>query len=86
MKFPKHKPIRLKGKALKALRESAYQRDLGRCVKCDKPLPLYGDIFTRAHLSHIKSRGAGGGDTLENTQIKCYQCHIVKEHCKGGVK
>ncbi len=82
---PKHKAIRLHGKAYAELKRKVWIRDGGRCVTCNAKVPLKDwdgqfDRFTCAHLSHIKSRGAGGDDTPENTQIKCYSCHIGKEH------
>lgn len=76
----KQKTIRLKDKALTELRIKAYTRDGEMCVECQKWLPLEGDIYTRAHMAHKKSRGAGGGDTLDNVEIRCYDCHILKQH------
>ena len=34
-------------------------------------------------MAHIKSRGAGGEDAMENTVWKCPYCHIFLEHTKG---
>ena len=77
--------IRLSGQALEDLRRRVYRRDRGCCTweGCGKPLPLYGSIFTRAHLAHIVSRGAGGSDTAENTRILCPSHHLIAEHTKG---
>lgn len=77
--------IRLSGLALERLRERVYRRDGGRCQwkGCGEILPLYGSVFTRAHLAHIQGRGAGGSDTAENTRILCYTHHIEIEHTKG---
>jgi len=80
---PKHKTTRLKGKELEALRFAVWERDGHRCVTCGRPVPLNGNVFERAHLAHIRSRGAGGEDTPENTRIKCFHCHIIQEHGKG---
>lgn len=77
---PKNKAKRLRGKDLEDLRRDVYDRDGGRCVDCGQWVPLNGDVFTRAHLAHIISRGAGGSDIMENTQIKCPFCHLQKEH------
>lgn len=77
--------IRLSGDALEQLREQRYAIDRGRCTwkGCGICLPLHGDVFTRAHLAHIKSRGASGSDTIENTRIRCFHHHIEVEHTKG---
>ena len=94
---PDPKPIRikLKGKAYTELKRKVYYRDKGRCQgpskipekkKCYKWLPLTENgvfnEFTCAHLSHIKSRGSGGDDTEENTEILCFNCHRAYEDGK----
>jgi 5-methylcytosine-specific restriction endonuclease McrA len=80
---PKPKTVRLKGKAYTQFRIDLYNFYNGRCVDCDRWVPLYDngyfDPFICAHVSHIKSRGAGGGDTFDNCTIKCFECHR-KEH------
>jgi len=76
----KIKPIRLKGAAMSALRREVYERDGGCCVVCGRWVPLEGGLWERAHLAHIKSRGAGGGDVIDNVQIKCAECHLNREH------
>ena len=77
--------VRLSGAALEALRDRVYERDRGCCQweGCGKLLPKYGSVFTRAHLAHIVSRGAGGSDTAENTRILCPPHHLIDEHSKG---
>jgi 5-methylcytosine-specific restriction endonuclease McrA len=42
-------------------------RDRGRCEKCG--------VACRPHPHHVKSRGAGGGDTRENLISLCPPCH-----------
>lgn len=79
MQFPKPKRIRLKGKAMEALRVEVFARDKGICQNCGKYVSWYN-----GHLTHIKSRGAGGDDSMENCLWKCPDCHIRIEH--GGVK
>lgn len=76
--IPKPKTVRLKGKAMEQLRWQVYRRANGFCETCGKWVG-----FADGHLSHIKSRGAGGGDTLENTRWKCVECHSGLEHTKG---
>ena len=82
---PKNKPIRLKGKAYTKFRLEVCEAHHWRCDKCHlftPPVDRDGvfDVFTCGHVSHIKSRGAGGGDTLDNVGWECYDCHIVKKH------
>ena len=74
--------VRLHGSALENLRKERYELDKGRCTKCDAPLPLDGPLTVRAHLAHVRNKRMWG-DTLENTRIKCYHCHIELEHQKG---
>jgi 5-methylcytosine-specific restriction endonuclease McrA len=45
-------------------------RRSGRCVVCRK---LFPDGMIS--VSHIKSRGAGGGDTDNNCEPMCFWCH-----------
>ena len=85
---PDPKPIRikLKGKAYTELKRKVYYRDKGKCQHCGKFLPLNingrFDPYFCAHLSHIKSRGSGGDDTEENTEILCFNCHRAYEDGK----
>jgi len=73
--------VRLSGQALEDLRERVYKRDGGRCQwpRCGVWLPLYGSVFNRAHMAHIKSRGASGSDELLNVRLLCY-AHHAEEH------
>jgi 5-methylcytosine-specific restriction endonuclease McrA len=71
MLFPKHKPIRLKGKAMSQLREQAMERDGGRCVECGSTFWL--------ELSHDIPRGRGGSDVLENVHMRCKRDHIKRD-------
>ena len=88
----KQKTVRLKGKAKTKFRRKVAWRAFGFCEECNGNAPIFVDgvfdVFTCGHVSHIKSYGAGGGDTMDNVKWKCYQCHIVKEHgprwSKGG--
>ena len=83
IEFPKNPPVRLKGKAVESLREKVWARAGGRCEICFKEVPLEGNLLTRMHLAHKKSRGAGGGDTLANTRCLCPKCHILSHNCGG---
>lgn len=58
------------------------------CYDCGKWLPLYEkdindrnvfNVFTCAHVAH-QERRAKIGDDIKRCRIKCYHCHILKEH------
>ena len=81
---PKHKRIKLTGKAYSNLRKALHDRAKGRCEnpECRKRLPLFDaegqfDIFTCGHVSHKKSKGAGGDDSLENCLYECFTCNCL---------
>ena len=83
--IPKKAPIRLRGKKRSELRKIAYLKAQGICAGCGRFVPLYDcegnfDLYLCGHMSHKIGIGAGGEDTLEGVEWKCYQCHIVKEH------
>ena len=81
MMYPKKKPVRLKGKAYTEFRYKVFFRAGGICQDCKKWAGIKGpDVFSIGHVAHIKSRGAGGGDTMDNVRWLCYQCHILKDH------
>lgn len=77
--FPKNKPVRLKGKAMEALRRERFYISGGWCEIC-------GNVWAPWHegeLSHVIHRGMGGkngpGDVIENVRWSCKKCH-VKRH------
>jgi 5-methylcytosine-specific restriction endonuclease McrA len=80
--FPKNRVVRLKGKALAELRHQCYHRDEGWCQVCHMPVFFWarfdGDPLAY-DMAHIKSRGAGGSDTLENVRTLCHKDHM-NEH------
>jgi len=86
---PKPKTIRLEGQAYTAFRKEVCDRAHSRCEICGKYAPLlidgYFDLYGCGHVSHIKSRGAGGSDTLDNVKWSCSDCHY-KRHSKGLTK
>lgn len=76
--------VRLKGKALAALRLHCGLRDGQRCVRCHTgvfdDLPDWHDQkYHMAHWPH--SRGAGASDLPSAVQTNCGKCHR-KQH--GG--
>ena len=77
MNLQKKKTVRLTGKALGRLRIQTHNRADGKCEACGRVTPV--DV---GHLSHVRSRGAGGADTLDNTEWNCSECH-GGEHTMG---
>lgn len=75
MKFPKNKPIRLKGKARQELFEKVWERDERTCQ--GKSCPGTYQLDSAPH--HIIFRSHGGPDTMENLITLCLHCH-AKEH------
>ena len=78
---PKPKRIDLNRKDYQELRRQAWSRAGGLCENedCGSPAPLeIGGEFVLwgcGHLAHIKSKGAGGDDTLDNVRWLCPKCH-----------
>jgi 5-methylcytosine-specific restriction endonuclease McrA len=74
--------IRLTGNDYEKLREARWNRDKGRCVVCHKLVTLDKGFWHSMHLMHVKSKGSGGSDTLENTRTGCMECHS-RSHTEG---
>jgi 5-methylcytosine-specific restriction endonuclease McrA len=70
--------IRLKGLAMADLRRQCFTRDGWKCVECARPVS-----WATGHMAHIKSRGAGGSDVLENVRTKCAECHHAEHNPKA---
>jgi 5-methylcytosine-specific restriction endonuclease McrA len=72
-----------------AIRDQVYEESGGKCQlnlgpKCQKGiLPRDGRVFERAHLVHLRSRGAGGTWDRENLKLGCPQCHLGYHHTEG---
>ncbi len=79
--FAKNAPVRLSGRDMDILRLKCFQRDRSRCCECRQSvsdsLPAWHP--KKAHMAHIKSRGAGGADELINVRCLCGDCHR-REH------
>jgi 5-methylcytosine-specific restriction endonuclease McrA len=71
MKYPKNKPIRLKGMKLYDLYEAVYERDNWTCQGEDCP---GGWPLDKAPHHKIK-KSQGGSDTMENLATLCIHCH-----------
>lgn len=72
------KRIKLKGKDMEALRRACFKRDGYRCTQCGEAVS-----WQSGHMSHIKSKGAGGHDRIDNVTTKCRNCHLNLEHSQG---
>lgn len=87
---PKNKPIRLKGKKYTEFRKDLADRAGEQCETCGIPVPRlfngYFHAYWCGHVSHIKSRGAGGSDTMDNVKWECFECHSAKHGPEWGHK
>ena len=71
--------VRLYGFELVKLRMDCLVRDRYHCVRCGKSVD-----WNTFEMAHIKSRGAGGSDILENVQTMCggpNGCHALSHNC-----
>lgn len=78
--------VRLTGQAMAILRRDCWERSASRCQDCGKFTlwrPRFDGDPLAYDMAHIKSRGAGGSDTLDNVKTLCHTCHM-REHAKGS--
>ena len=52
--------------------DAADARAAGRCENC------HGLLKGKYEYDHIKPRGFGGDNSLENCQVRCIRCHVQK--------
>lgn len=76
--IPKHKQVRLKGKAMLALVKTVYERDQHRCVNCGKY------VYEGHKPHHEPPKSHGGQDVLENMVLLCYDCHYKRHNTADG--
>lgn len=89
---PKNIPEKFEGKAYTKFRKDVYEKwgpyccDCGEWVGLTEPgMDKWGreinvfNVFTCAHVAH-QERRAKIGDDINKCRIKCYRCHILKEH------
>jgi len=62
-----------KALAVGKIREQVYKRAEGKCQKCGKQLS-----WESAEMDEIKSKGSGGEVSVENGQLLCHDCHVIK--------
>ena len=81
-------PVKYDGKEYTEFRKKVYAVHGPFCCDCGRWLPLYEkdvndrnvmNIFNCAHVAHMERR-AKIGDDIDKCRIKCYSCHILKEH------
>ncbi len=71
--------VRCTGKDMAKLRSDCWHRDGGLCQECGESTywhPRYDGDPLAYDMAHIKSRGAGGSDVLENVRVECHSCPI----------
>ena len=52
--------------------DAADARAAGRCENCG------GLLKGKYEYDHIKPRGLGGDNSLQNCQVRCIRCHVQK--------
>jgi hypothetical protein len=79
---PKPKRIKLTGKKYTEFRRELCHQANSTCETCGEYAPLlWNGVFDEywcGHVSHIRSRGAGGNDDFENCKWQCFDCHRAK--------
>ncbi len=75
----------MKGADLLLLRDACFKRDEGRCQECGIRVAwnVAPECSYKYDMAHIKSRGAGGSDVLENVKTLCHSCHQKSHNCGG---
>ena len=69
--YPKQKRVKLNSKEYHELRLRKYMSVSCCCEVCH----VWTSLET-GHLDHYpKTKGAGAGDTMEETRWVCYKCH-----------
>ena len=71
------------------IRRQVYDRAGGRCelkliegCSGDRILPWDGDVWTRAHLVHLRAKRRFGWQ-IDNLKLGCFACHIEGMHQQG---
>ena len=77
MMFPKHKRVRLHGKALAQLVHDVWSRDHEHCIICGAYVP-------EGTKSHHEPQGADKSDELEKMATLCNDCHTERHFGKRG--
>ena len=85
-------PVKYEGKAYTEFRKEVYAAHGPFCHDCGDNIQFtetgqdkWGqeiqvfNVFTCAHVAHMERR-AKIGDDIDKCRIKCYSCHILREH------
>ena len=78
----KPRPNRLKGRALAELRVECFMRDRGVCQRCGRGtvFGLLQECPDAFHMAHKRNKRMWG-DTLDNVQTECGDCHRKYHQC-----
>ena len=68
-----------KASATKQIRRAVFVRDNFYCVHCGKYV-----TWSSGHMHERKAKGKGGLVSLENSETRCYACHIGNEDSSHG--
>jgi 5-methylcytosine-specific restriction endonuclease McrA len=67
------------------IRHRIFERSRGFCEECHVFIQEEAGDWRSMHLSHTKSKGAGGDWSDENLKALCLTCHLVGVHMGGKV-
>lgn len=67
------------------IRKRIYGRSGGFCEECHRYILEESGEWGSMHLSHTRSKGAGGSWDDENLKALCMTCHLVGVHMGGKV-
>ena len=62
------------------IRHRIYLRSGGYCEECGRFIIEEAGEWNSMHLSHTKSKGAGGSWEDDNLKALCITCHLVGVH------
>lgn len=62
------------------IRHRIYGRSSGNCEECGQFIIEESGEWRSMHLSHTKSKGAGGDWSDNNLKALCMTCHLVQAH------
>jgi 5-methylcytosine-specific restriction endonuclease McrA len=71
---------KLTRKEKETIRRLVYEEANESCERCGIGLIFEAGSWSSMHLSHKRSRGAGGDWSRENLECLCIQCHLVGVH------